>query len=550
MVTEVRLSSCAKITLEDTESSINLNNTYPMSRNRALQETPYSFSVSSSCEGYVGFNLYVATLNTNTLGAENIHYIITKKGEKTALAEGILGSATNAIGDFTAEEQAQFNSGINGTFGTIYRIFNADIPLMGKTDYDLYLYVDGEVSDASTMGKTFTAGIAVKSYDTSPKTFANYIIDEVYTGTDGDNSLYYHNGIGSYTNADQEAGDNSYRFAGGDYKVTGTATGAGYTRLYTASNSESDGVINFYCNGSKSYVGASCTATQEHYYTTAYNETTHYSTLEEALNQAVTDGYLTKDNIKNFVCLGSSDCGVDDLYRIIGVFNGQVKLIKYDYADTTMLGTDGDYSETDTTNFYSGMRNDNANHYWYYWDNNTKTNTWSESRLNTVNLNTNYWNYLGSEWQSKIANTTWKVGGNTWISIGTVSAKTAYTNEIVSPAEATTYNAKIGLMYVSDYMYAVDPSGWTKVGNGSATTDYRSVKGENWMYMGDYDWTISHYSDSSAGSTDHAFFVYNTDSVNGSSVDGDLGVRPVFYLNSDVIYVSGDGTQSNPYRIA
>lgn len=27
-------------------------------------------------------------------------------------------------------------------------------------------------------------------------------------------------------------------------------------------------------------------------------------------------------------------------------------------------------------------------------------------------------------------------------------------------------------------------------------------------------------------------------------------IRPVFYLNSNVVYVSGDGNMSSPYRIA
>ena len=31
---------------------------------------------------------------------------------------------------------------------------------------------------------------------------------------------------------------------------------------------------------------------------------------------------------------------------------------------------------------------------------------------------------------------------------------------------------------------------------------------------------------------------------------GNLATRPTFYLNSDVVYVSGDGSQENPYRIA
>ena len=44
-------------------------------------------------------------------------------------------------------------------------------------------------------------------------TFAEYIINNIYT-VDGENGLYYHDGIGSYTNANQDAGDKSYRYSG------------------------------------------------------------------------------------------------------------------------------------------------------------------------------------------------------------------------------------------------------------------------------------------------------------------------------------------------
>ena len=211
-ITSVDIKSCAKITLTDTGQSINLSNTYPMSKNKALQTTPYTFTVSSTCESYVGFNLYLATLNTNTLDAANIHYIITNNGSKEILSEGILGDATNGLSDFNSEEQEQLNNGINGTFSNVYKIYVGNIPYQGEASFDLYLYVDGEVTDASTMGKTFTAGVAVKAIDRE-KTFAEYIIEDVYT-EDGANDLYYHDGVGTYTNADQEAGDNSYRYSG------------------------------------------------------------------------------------------------------------------------------------------------------------------------------------------------------------------------------------------------------------------------------------------------------------------------------------------------
>ena len=41
----------------------------------------------------------------------------------------------------------------------------------------------------------------------------DYIKRKVYT-SDGVNGLYYHDGTGSYTNADEEAGDKSYRYSG------------------------------------------------------------------------------------------------------------------------------------------------------------------------------------------------------------------------------------------------------------------------------------------------------------------------------------------------
>ena len=416
------------------------------------------------------------------------------------------------------------------------------------------IFVNLDSDQNANTGKTFNATLIIQEDSSvTSQTLASYITS-LYT-SDGENGLYYHDGSGSYTNASEEAGDNSYRYSGGDYKVTGTATTAGYTRVYTAANTESDGVINFYCNGAKQFVGAGCTATQTHYYTTAYNETTHYNTLEEALTQAVTDGYLTSDNIKNFVCFGpgaeSGDCSEDNLYRIIGVFGDQVKLIKYDYADTTMLGEDGDYSQTYTTTFYSGKLNNADTWYRYYWNysnGSSSTNDWSASRLNTVNLNTNYWNYLTADWQEKIATTSWKVGGNTAENIYTTSVKNTYQNEIVSPAEATTYEDEIGLMYVSDYMYAVDPTGWTKLGYDSAsvTNDYRAIKGDNWMYMGFTEWTLSRRSDN----TDSAFYVANAGNVSSNGVNDDYGVRPSFYLKSDVEISGGSGTAADPYRIA
>ena len=468
-ITEVSLNSCAKIKLTST-SNVNLSSSYPMSRNKGLQTTPYKFTVTSYCDSYVGFNLYVATLNTNTIDAKYVRYILTETGTKNVIQEGILSSAINGVSDFTDTEKTELNTGLKGTYGSIYKIHSENIPLKGTKSFDIYLFLDGDVADNSTMGKTFKAGIAVKSYDreADPTSLADYV-KSLYTGTQGENGIYYHDA--SLTNG---AGDNSYRYAG-------------------------------------------------------------------ASNQ-----------VNNYVCFGSNvtPCPADNLYRIIGVFGDRVKLIKSDYATSALLGADGDYSKMYTANKWDNSNykgNNLANVAAYNW-NKSNQNTWSLSNLNKTNLNTNFITNIGADWAAKIAETTWKVGGNTWANIGTQPAKTAYQNEIVSPVttnstdSATEYSAKIGLMYASDYGFAAAPSAWT---TQLSSYNGEAIKNVNWMYMGLVEWTISRNADDAY----YVFSVYYTGSVDGNHAYSAYGVRPVFYLSSSVNYASGSGTAADPILV-
>ena len=543
-LTEISLESCAKIKLTG-KSSINLSSSYPMSRNRGLQTTPYSLTVTSYCDSYVGFNLYIATLNTNTLTDENIHYILTEKGSKTAVVEGILSSATDGSSDFSDTDKTELNTGLKGTYGSIYKIHNTTVDLKGNKQYDLYLFVD-ESSTNTSMNKTFKAGVAVKAYDRE-RSLADWVIAQ-YNGVQGNNNIYYHDS--SLTNG---AGDNSYRYAGGDYVLTDAGKATGATMMIGYDKTVTTALIDFYCNGTKQFVGYADHC-ETHYYLIK-GDTTEYQTYNEALNASVEKRYLTKDNVKNFVCFGSeaSPCPTENLYRIIGVFNNQVKLIKWDYAKSSLLGTDGDFSQ-EYSYYFSGEQGESpSSNSMYYWNKATSKNTWSESNLNKANLNTNFITNIGTTWANKIATTTWKVGGNTWANIGTSVPQTAYQNEIVSPDATnstdnkTEYSAKIGLMYVSDYYYAASPNKWTLVGyNSDYTKSYQSAKGENWIYGGGYDWTISRNSDDS----NFAFLVVNSVGLNYSYVGNYYsGVRPSFNLLSSINYVSGSGSMRDPVRI-
>ena len=410
-------------------------------------------------------------------------------------------------------------------------------------------FVNYNVNQTGNAGKSFNAKLMIQQEEyeltladiCAGKTLSDCVISQ-YTGTQGDNALYYHNS--TLTNG---AGDNSYRYAGGDYVLTEAGKATGATMMIGYNNSVTTALIDFYCNGTKQYVGYASSCSTSHYYLIK-GDTTQYQTYNEALNASVEKGYLTKDNVKNFVCFGSdaTTCPTENLYRIIGVFNNHVKLIKYDYAKSSLLGTDGDFSQEYTSNYFSGEQGESpSSNSLYYW-NNAGTNTWSASKLNTVNLNTNFTTNIGTAWANKIATTTWKVGGGTYANLRDAVPKTAYQYEVGSSASTTTYDAKIGLMYVSDYYYSASPSAWTLVGyNSDYTKSYASAKGENWLYGGGWDWTISRSSDSS----DDAFYVGSNGYVGYYNVRDNNGVRPSFSLLSSTTYVSGSGSMSDPVRI-
>ena len=222
-------------------------------------------------------------------------------------------------------------------------------------------------------------------------------------------------------------------------------------------------------------------------------------------------------SVNNYICLGSDAtvCPDANLFRIIGVFGDKTKVIR---AKT--VGNKGWRTSAD--------------------------NTWSSSSLNTY-LNGEYLTSLGTL-ADKIATTTCKVGGGSWANIGTSVPKTAYQYEVGSNASRTTYEAKIGLMYVSDYYYGASASAWTLVGYDSSvkTNDYRKVTSINWLYLGSAEWTISRIENES-----YPFdaFTINSGHEYYERVISSIGARPTFNLLSSTTYVSGSGTMSDPIVI-
>ena len=377
-------------------------------------------------EGNVSDKCYVFFDKYNPIKINS--YSITPNGNKITISiSATSGTGTIAKYFYSKDDGASYVESTSNTY-TFTNLANGT--------YKIKAYV---LDSNNKISEFITKNIEITSMRLS-----EYIMSQ-YTGTQGENNIYYHD-----ANLTNGAGDNSYRFAGA--------------------------------------------------------------------------------NPNNYICLGSSEatCPEDNLYRIIGLFGdnnhgltGQqlVKVIK-----NTSYGSFG-------------------------WGN-EKLKNWSSSSLNKT-INTTFVTEKLHGIENKIADVSWKVSGiRLKKGSGLPSEASPNTVKTYYPEEITnatiTYNAKIGLMYISDYGYATMYDYWT-----TGLSEYsKGAKNIDWLYLGGTEWLISPltspYNDIFEGAAsieDDGSLVFSR------NLSYSYNVRPTFYFISSVNYISGDGTKNSPIRI-
>ncbi len=206
--------------------------------------------------------------------------------------------------------------------------------------------------------------------------------------------------------------------------------------------------------------------------------------------------------------------------------NGLVKIIRNDSvgwlsynANTTSSSTwVGSTIQKNLNECFLGKINSRNNSacaaYCYsYYDSSRKPVAKCDYTENGIASSGDYYNmiYDGVYWNIGITSST------------EASGKMQYDKEITSQ---TSTALKIGLMYASDYGYAMNNS-------------YKN----NWLFTKGYEWTMAAYSSSRPVGVDVNGWLSSNVAYLG------LAVRPVLYLKSNVYVVSGDGSEGNPYKI-
>ena len=256
-------------------------------------------------------------------------------------------------------------------------------------------------------------------------------IRSLYTGIQGENNIYFHNGTIDIDGTILDASDNSYRFAGS------------------------------YAN--------------------------------------------------NYVCFGTDDayCSEDYLYRIIGIIDNKIKLIK---------------ANPYVSSYWSGS-------------NTNETSNWNQSTLNTTILNNTFYNTFDTKWKNKIITYNYKIAP---INIEDNNIKGIYDLEYTS--NTTNYSARIGLLTISDYLYAGSLENWQR----SDSNAFDSNSDVNWLNIGSSEWVLTSWS----AYPSFVYYINSDGNYNlGFSYSSEYMVRPVFFIDPSITYGSGTGSIFNPIRL-
>ena len=250
----------------------------------------------------------------------------------------------------------------------------------------------------------------------------------------------------------------------------------------------------------------------------------------------------------------------NELWRIIGVFGNNVKLIRseslgslsWDSSASSVNNGGGvnEWSQADlqvylNTMYYGGTTvtcyGDTKNS-----TTTCPTNTIDETSKGLIDYHT--WNTGAINWDDVYDSTTESFDtvefykaerGN---ETGKICSSSNYCNDTVT--RTTTWTGYIALPYITDYAYASGEDDCNTKIDVSSTYTYK-CKNNNWMQGGSDTWYLS--PDANPALASGVWLVFGVGDTGGSSAAGPLSAFPTIYLKSNILIESGKGTSSNPY---
>ena len=497
----------------DTGNNINVSNLGPIfDYNKDGEETYFTITNYITTDLLVSANLEVNSISDN-LKEESFKWVILSSENKV---------------NFTKVNEGDFSSVSSGD--SINLLPNETILKGSSKKYKLVIYIDGNVENPISMQDGSLSGV-IKVNAHEP--YTDFFVTNLATGfpTTGN---YEVDTTTNCTNATATFDYTTKKLLVSNVSVASEATCSPIITQVTRPTLASK---------IKSLIPSGQTTVAS----TSFNDG---STLE-IINSALDTGATSNDyryrgvNPNNYIRFNN------ELWRIIGVFDqyshgqtGQelVKIIRDDSIggyvwdkDNINNWEDNDLFALLNTGYYNSV-NGTGEAYCYHY----QTSLTGKCDFTSKGIKEPY--------KSMIQNATWYLGGFNHTSVYSADM---YKYERYSDTTNTTYylsgnavsvtDKPIGLMYASDYGYAA-PSTCTSYMVSYSTS---GCADKDWLKSNYHEWTITPLTSDAT----NVFYLYIFGSLNVINARYGASTRPVLYLKSNVYYISGDGSQTNPYII-
>lgn len=516
------------------------------------------------------------------------------------------GSTLAKEGNFSSTSLSSSTSTCTANSTThITLLSNVSVPTTKRT-YTLYIWIDGAnyTNPKSMMNQTFSFKLHADG--------TGAILNNEYELTNSDGNTYTptYNGSGTKTirssaplskfkevKVDNAVVDSS------NYTLTEGSTIVTFKEAYLQSLSVGDHTFKIISTDgiASGKITIKKTVTAAQMITNLYNN----SDKTAVTNNSITYNYATSVNLMNDR-KGSMSTGIDsgniryyganpnnyiyfncsdynnqssstcELWRIIGVFDGKVKLMRNDSIGT--MEYDNDKEDTYLVGLSNNDNIQKTNDLLYIIDTESKrmtsiknvpgkvdtddsgTNDYSVSSLQKI-LNNYYYNSKNYSGNSSytftnigIKNDVTRniISSNNYYLGGIQYGLNYYANEIyqsersseVYDGNATTWTGKIAIPYPSDYGYAVDLN---KCSESLVLYNDTACISNSWissMFTSD-TWLLNPRADTSNQSSS----ISSNKVLPTVGVDSKYAVFPTLYLNSELSIKSGTGSSSDPYQL-
>ena len=180
----------------------------------------------------------------------------------------------------------------------------------------------------------------------------------------------------------------------------------------------------------------------------------------------------------------------------------------------------------------------------YPWSGNNN-NDWTKSTLNTNILNGTYYNGLSTEAKNMISSIIWNLGGRADTNATSNTFYIAERGTSVYGSNPKTWTGKIGLMYPSDFGFAVGGSTReTCLNTNLYNYNTKNCHTNGWLHLsGTNQWTLM------PNITNMRTSVILSDGfIANSNISGaNYVIKPTLFLNSNITLSSGTGTTTDPF---